>query len=966
MHARSGDNRTDEERRSWQLDAVHAADAHALGYTGKDVIVAVLDDGDTLDHREFNGRAMPPFLPREGRPSLAGSHSTSVSGVIGAARDGIGMLGVAYESRLQPLWLSLEEDSAGDPSAGDAIRAATMLGAKVINGSFGPPAMPAMWVPGPEGALRNPHYQEVPHVYLEFDGSTGVFSHEDDAAAMREAARNDVVMVFAAGNEFEEQPLASANPSGLGLLPFVRPEHHHGGVYQILDGSTEDTDPYNPATYVPVSEDQAELANLDFSDLEGALIAVVAVGPEKVIAPYSNRCGVTWRWCMAAPGGRESQAHEADWETHMLAPENDGNYTLGMGTSLAAPVVSGAAAVLRQAFPYLTARQIIELLLTTTDTSAHLSDRAVYGRGLLHLGRAARGPAEFGAEGFPHIFDVDTRGYDSSWTNDIRGTGGLTKRGIGRLILSGENTYSGPTTIKGGELAIEGSIARSAVRVEPAGTLSGVGVVGAADVAGTVAPGNPGHALRVMGDYLHHAEGTYVVGISPDGANSDRIEVNGKARIDNGNLLVLGIGPAAVDREYTLMHAAGGITGQFVPLHNPYLFLDLPHGVSAGDAQAYRFAVRRNAVRFADMAQTPNQRAVAQGVDSLRPGAAVYDQTVMATDAGGLPSNFDAWSGEIHAASLAALNESSATIRGVALSRARQMFLDPVATQAGAVLPPDPRAGGTDSKAIWAQFTGSHGKLHGDGNAASLRNDSAGMLFGADFPVSPRTRAGASLGFDNAALKLDALNSRARVDSYALAAYGATDLGAMQLRYGAAYAWHQVATRRDTGVFGSAKADYHASTAQLFGEAGLPQAWGAMVAEPYAGLAYVDTRARGFGESGTAALNGAASHQALVFSTLGVRATTSWTLADRSVLSVNAGLGWRHAYGDVRPRTSLAFAGGDTFEITGAPVLRDALMLEAGVGIQASRTMAMSMGYSGQQGHGAYSQALKANLGWAF
>lgn len=154
------------------------------------------------------------------------------------------------------------------------------------------------------------------------------------------------------------------------------------------------------------------------------------------------------------------------------------------------------AAVMRQAFPYMTARQIIEVMLTSADRSGHFADRDIYGRGMLDLGRSVKGPVEFGAEGFKPIFDVDTKGYDSWWRNDIRGTGGLSKRGAGLVLMTGNNTYTGPTTVKGGILAVYGSNAQSALTVERDAMLTGTGTVGRTEISGTVAPGNPGATTR--------------------------------------------------------------------------------------------------------------------------------------------------------------------------------------------------------------------------------------------------------------------------------------------------------------------------------------------------------------------------------------------------------------------------------------------------------------------------------------
>src|SRR5690606_17259880 len=122
-----------------------------------------------------------------------------------------------------------------------------------------------------------------------------------------------------------------------------------------------------------------------------------------------------------------------------------GSYAYMAGTSMASPVTAGAAAVLRGAFPYMSARQIIEIMLTTANDTGPWADRDTYGWGMLDLCRAVDGPVLFGSRDFfAPIFAVDTAGHDSVWRNAIGGPGGLRKAGAGTLRLTAASSYSGP------------------------------------------------------------------------------------------------------------------------------------------------------------------------------------------------------------------------------------------------------------------------------------------------------------------------------------------------------------------------------------------------------------------------------------------------------------------------------------------------------------------------------------------
>lgn len=110
----------------------------------------------------------------------------------------------------------------------------------------------------------------------------------------------------------------------------------------------------------------------------GQIIAVGAVDAKNQIASFSNRAGDAKNFYLVAPGVSLIGAY----------PSSPTTYAMMSGTSMAAPLVAGAAAVVKSAWPYLTAKNVASvLLLTATDLGVKGVDD-VYGRGLLNLDRA--------------------------------------------------------------------------------------------------------------------------------------------------------------------------------------------------------------------------------------------------------------------------------------------------------------------------------------------------------------------------------------------------------------------------------------------------------------------------------------------------------------------------------------------------------------------------------------------------
>ena len=82
---------------------------------------------------------------------------------------------------------------------------------------------------------------------------------------------------------------------------------------------------------------------------------------------------------------------------------------------------------------------------------------------------------------------------------------------------------------------------------------------------------------------------------------------------------------------------------------------------------------------------------------------------------------------------------------------------------------------------------------------------------------------------------------------------------------------------------------------------------------------------------------------------MGLHARTTFESAGAQG-SLDSTLGWRHAFGDVTPRTSMAFDDGQSFTVAGAPIARDAVVLQLGVNMAVSKHTTVGVAYTGQFG----------------
>jgi outer membrane autotransporter protein len=115
--------------------------------------------------------------------------------------------------------------------------------------------------------------------------------------------------------------------------------------------------------------------------------------------------------------------------------------------------------------------------------------------------------------------------------------GDLVKTGAGTLTLTAVNTYTGPTTIAGGTLLVDGSIANSAVTVQSGTILGGRGTVGGTINAGTIdlrRGGQVGNTLTIAGDYFGVPGSLLNLNFSTLTNSSDSLHILGNASGSTG------------------------------------------------------------------------------------------------------------------------------------------------------------------------------------------------------------------------------------------------------------------------------------------------------------------------------------------------------------------------------------------------------------------------------------------------
>lgn len=675
-------------------------------------------------------------------------------------------------------------------------------------------------------------------------------------------------------------------------------------------------------------------------DLERGWLAVAAldsVDPAKQqLAAYSNACGKAMNYCLVAPGdviitGADDTAGHPD-------------YYFVQGTSFSTPAVAGAAADVWQAFPYFNNDLVRQTLLGTAKDLGAPGVDATFGYGLLDVGKAVKGPAQFNWGDVTVSFTGA-----SSWDNPISGAGGLIKQGSGTLTLSQPSSYTGLTQVQGGGLVAD-SLAGS-VDIATLAAFGANHVGGNVTNAGTLDLGNAG-GTTVGGNYVQQAGGRLALSLGSS------LTVSGTATLNGGDLYVYDKNSNyTINSHTTVLTAAQGLSGTFDALNKPSNVL-LTATLNYDAGSAWLDVSQVNVTQVSGTSYTAASFGAAQrvqgafdqlnaqfaGVGTAAPatsdfvaGAASL-QHVMSTAA--LQSSLQSLSGQLHAAS-AAMTFEAIDAGTRALSDHVDQLLD------------GPQA------SAWSQNLGYHGSMSraGYGNVGV---DLSGWMTGADRRLGANGFAGYAISQADGLGRLAESADQGRSHAMEAMLYSGVVKNAWYAvgRFGVGHYRETMRRAVQLGSFGAGVAsNTNGRYGVAYGESGYRFGVGGMHVTPYANLQYAQIRRDAFSETGGSGFGLKTPSQTIARwqAGIGLRASRGWTLGNGSRLEWTGHMQWQRAFGLRGDVFEASFTGVDQWApVGGIGIARYGGMIGTGLDWALSPRSHFGLGvdqYLGQRDH---------------
>ena len=324
------------------LEVINAHKAYGYGLTGSGKTIAIMDTGLSTTHSEFSDKNITTFgtLDYADGTSSSNDHGLFVSGIAAAEND---------------------DNAVGDGGTIQGVAPEADLHFSSYNKINGNSYFPTHWANATDNASTA----------VVQNNSWGINYQIDTLKS--DISSNGWTNDYGVAQKWHSAGYTANEASATSYINALNNFQDHGVIVYALSNTSSYTD----------ADFQAALPEL-FSQLDEAWITAVNVeitgsSGNETYTRKSAPCGSTGAYCLGGDGFQVSGAGGAQngvssyWET---------NHS---GTSFVAPQISGAVALLAEAFPNHTPEQITDRLLASADNSFFNHDAVVtFGNGVKH------------------------------------------------------------------------------------------------------------------------------------------------------------------------------------------------------------------------------------------------------------------------------------------------------------------------------------------------------------------------------------------------------------------------------------------------------------------------------------------------------------------------------------------------------------------------------------------------------
>ena len=536
--------------------------------------------------------------------------------------------------------------------------------------------------------------------------------------------------------------------------------------------------------------------------------------------------------------------------------------------------------------------------------------------------------------------------------NGYKGT--LVKQGEGTLIMTGNNSYAGTTTVEGGTLlAFAESIGTdNKVTVKTGGTF------------GVLSSYNDQFTMK---GHLYSKEAT---------TNTLEIDLSqgGKLYVDAGSNVkvqkvtfgsnkVISVGLAGADTE-TLVKAwnskEAAVTGSFEVTDGQNVFdsvttknMDVKSvffklGQTTVGDKKIDVKMEKNAdVTFEQFASTANEQKIAAAIEAS--GNKLTGEILSAKTENEIRDTYRALDDDFYATARNALVVNATAVSRTVMDQARGMG--------------EGRSAEVDNgrARIWAAGIGHWGEAEGTKNTMDV--DFRTGFLGAEALVLDNTKFGAFFGYGTTDYK-SGLNKIDGEDKH-FGVYGLTDIGNVTMTYGVAYTDED----RDTVRVMNTNVNQHsenASVLQGFVEGAYNFDLSVAKVSPYVGFTWARVETDAVTDHmDTNSYKTDEIKDDIQIATLGVRTSVPFAMGNMPV-ALTADLGWSHYFGDTEGLVNVQMGEGGKFAAIDGSALKDQANLGLGIVGQVAKHATVGVSYSGSWGSDINTHGIFANVRFNF